>query len=102
MIVLRGCITELYDRIVSQDYITELYYRIVAELYYGMLLQNHIMVWYYGIIVRTHRYEKDPRDARDVIGAPWDSGDPMSTPLGPPRGRPWDPRAHTWDTQGRP
>ena len=26
---------------------------------------------------------KDPRDAWDVTGAPWDLGDPLGTPLGP-------------------
>ena len=34
--------------------------------------------------MRNHRYEKDPGDAQDVPKAPWDPGDPLGTPLGPP------------------
>ena len=77
----------------------------VTELYYGIILRNHITAEYYGIISQNHLYEKDPGDARDVPGAPWDPGYPLGTPLGPlgtplapardapgtPRGRPWDP-----------
>ena len=39
---------------------------------------------YYEMILQNHFYEKDPGDARDVPGAPWDPRDPLGTPLGPP------------------
>ena len=69
---------------------------------YGIILQNDIM----EEIGLNHLYGKDPGDARDVPGAPWDLRDPLGTrpgppgtslgstgtPLGPPRDAPSTPR----------
>ena len=60
--MLRDYITELYQGIVLPDY--------SMELYYGIILQSYV----------TGLCEKDPRDARDVRGPTWDSGDPLGTP----------------------
>ena len=54
------------------------------------MLQNYIMGSYYGIISRNPVYEKDPGDARDVPGGPWNPRDPLGTLLGPP-GTPLEP-----------
>ena len=56
----------------------------ITELYYRITLWDNVTESYYGVIVRNHLHEKDPGDAQDVLGAPWDRGDPWA--------RPWDPR----------
>ena len=68
--------------------------------FYGIILRND-----YGITLRNHFYKKDPGDAQDVRGAPWDPGDPMGTPLGPPGDAPETPGhapGTSWDAPGPP
>ena len=54
------------------------------------------MELYYGIV-----FMKDPGDAQDVSGAPWDPKYPLGTPLGPP-GTPLGPPGTPLGPWGRP
>ena len=69
------------------------------------MLQNYITGSYYGIILRNHLCEKDPGDARDVPGAPWDSGDSLGTalrPVGTPLGHLGTPLGRSGTPLGTP
>ena len=105
--MIRENIADLYYGILLHTYITGLYYGIalwnyIMGLYCGIIIRNDILRdcitgSYHGIVSRNYPVKRNPGTPETSPEPPWDPGDSLGTPLGPPGDAPGtlgDPQIH--------